>query len=303
VGVYRLGVLQFTAASAAAAVELIEAKPIINPGPVCAWGDSGGPMFVVENGRNQVASIVQTGDIVCDAPPCNANTANEIRSCQGPKIYKYWETIADIIGSTWNSSAAFQLLDVGRAEWLSMGQIGGPVDVNLQPWAASARSANEMCFNRGFIGGHFNGHQSGGKFGLACAGNSGARWRDATSAEVTATPWPFNDVNGATWAQSNRAAARLCEQGGFVGGHFNGFAAPAPGGGNLFGLLCYGAPARGFEATVGDFLAGPWRVTDVNTIDWAIAARAANDFCQRRAFSTGFMNGHQSQGRFGVICH
>ncbi|HET8798524.1 MAG TPA: hypothetical protein VFO89_12595, partial [Thermoanaerobaculia bacterium] len=103
------------------------------------------------------------------------------------------------------------------------------------------------------------------------------------------------------WAQAGRAATTLCERGGFVGGHFNGEFASAPGGGNLFGLICYRQPAKWHDATAAD-LAGPWAVTDVNATPWAHASRAANDFCQRRGFRTGFMNGHQLNGMYGVVC-
>jgi hypothetical protein len=303
-GTYRFGLLQVARESTSFRVPLIEAKPIFNPGPVCAFGDSGGPMFVMEPDGPKIVSIVETGDITCDPPgPCTAQNTTEIRSCKGPKVYNHWETIGDIIATTWNLSAPFVFFDVGGAEWGSMGEINGEVDVNRQPWAASARSSNEMCYNRGFVGGHFNGHQLRQKFGLACAGVSGAAWRDATTAEINATPWPFANVNQTSWAQANRAAARLCEQGGFVGGHFNGHMAASPSGGNLFGLVCYRAPAARFDATVQD-LAGPWQVTNVDTVEWAHAARAAHDFCRRRAFQTGFMNGHQfAGGKFGIICH
>src|SRR5262249_40135690 len=59
-GVYRFGLLQITRESTSFRVPLVEAKPIFNPGPVCAFGDSGGPWFIVEEGKIPIVSILET---------------------------------------------------------------------------------------------------------------------------------------------------------------------------------------------------------------------------------------------------
>ncbi|MDP9190504.1 MAG: trypsin-like serine protease [Acidobacteriota bacterium] len=315
-GVYRFGLLKITRESTSFREPLFEAKPIFNPGPVCAFGDSGGPMFVVDGDRIKLVSIVETGDLTCTPPgPCTAANTTEIRSCKGPKVLDYWQAIGEIISSPlWNAGVPFQLFDVGAAEWLSMNTLIGPggVDLNVRSWSMSMRSADRMCYNRGFASGHFNGHQLLDRhvYGLACLSSTGDTWRDATSAEISTTPWGVVHIDTVDWAQAGRAATTLCERGGFVGGHFNGHMVPAPGGGgSLFGLICYRQPAKWFDATSAD-LAGPWAVSDVNSAQWAHASRAANDFCQKRGFGSGFMNGHQLIGnehrgreKFGVVCH
>ena len=302
-GTYRLGIMKITPSSTAffSRNMLLEAKPVFNFG-ACSFGDSGGPIFVNVSGTRELASIVQTGDTTCAGPAqCVGSNTTEIRSCKGPKLYESWEAFLDIMGTPWNAANESELFDVGGAEWASTKQINGSLDTNVQSWAAVARSANLMCFNRGFASGHFNGHELGGKFGLACAGVSGATWRDAKSAEISSTPWPFADVNTATWSQATRAAARICEQGGFVGGHFNGNIVDASGGGKLMGLICYRGGARRLDASRAQLSA---EFDSPDHASWAQAGRRANNFCQLQGFRSGFLNGHFTpDGKMGVICH
>jgi hypothetical protein len=280
---------------------LLEAKPVFNFG-ACLFGDSGGPMFVTTSGFREIASIVQTGDSSCGgAPVCTAANTTEVRSCRGPKLYESWEAFLDIMATPWDPVAESAFFDVGGSEWASTDQINGSIDTNEQPWAASARSANLMCFNRGYAGGLFNGHQLNGRFGLSCAGATGAVWRDATSAEISATPWSFADVNTTPWAQANRSAARLCENGGFVGGHFNGNIVGAPGGGKLMGLICYRGGARRFNVTSAQLTT---QFANPDQMPWAEAGRRANNYCQLQGFRSGFLNGHFfADGKMGIICH
>jgi hypothetical protein len=158
-----------------------------------------------------------------------------------------------------------------------------------------------MCFNRGYAGGLMNGHQLNGRFGLSCAGGTGAVWRDATSAEISATPWSFADVNTVSWAQANRSAARLCEGGGFVGGHFNGNIVDAPGGGRLMGLICYRGGARRLNVTSAQLTT---QIANPDLMPWSEAGRRANNFCQLQGFRSGFLNGHFfPDGKMGIVCH
>lgn len=302
-GVYRIGIMQISPESASffPRKALLEAKPLFNFG-ACSFGDSGGPIYVSISGAREIASIVQTGDLNCNgAPVCTSANTTEIRSCKGPKLYESWEAFQDIMAARWNPADESDLFDVGGSEWGSTNQVNGDLDTNEQPWAVVARSANLMCFNRGYASGHLNGHQLRGKFGLACAGSSGAVWRDATSSEIASTPWPFADVNTASWSQANRAAARLCEQGGFVGGHFNGNIVGAPGGGKLMGLICYRGGARRLVVTRAQLSAN---FDAPDEASWAEAGRRANNFCQLQGFRSGFLNGHFFPGgKMGIICH
>src|SRR4051795_10647928 len=62
------------------------------------------------------------------------------------------------------------------------------------------------------------------------------------------------------------------------------------------------AASRWFDATTGQLLDTGWPVDDTNTTLWAQAARAAQGFCSDRGYAGGFLNGHQSGNRRGVIC-
>lgn len=86
-----------------------------------------------------------------------------------------------------------------------------------------------------------------------------------------------------------------------MGGHFNGHMAPAPSGGNLMGLICYGAGAQRFNVSRADLSAS---FDTPGQAGWAEAGRRANNLCQLKGFRTGFLNGHFfPDGTMGLICH
>jgi hypothetical protein len=175
-------------------------------------------------------------------------------------------------------------------------------DVNTVSWAQGARAGVKLCYNRGFVGGHFDGHQdvAKGGYGIHCSGK-GTTWRDVTTAEITATQWGFTDINQVNWAQANRAAERLCATAnqGFVGGHFNGHMKDG-----RFGLFCYKDGAQWFDANDADIAATGFGfpTPKLDNVLWAQAARAATGFCRGKGFGGGFMNGHQVPGKYGVVC-
>lgn len=276
-------------------------------GQVCAPGDSGGPVFLL-HGESQakLLAIQVSGNFTCvnnrSVAQCKATITN-ISDCQANMIPV--RIVEEIIASSWNRIAA--------TYWFDAGNEIGPhlfhdptretnIDMNLRGWAITARAANEMCFNRGFVSGHMTGHQLPGKYGVACAG-SGAVWRDAITADLVASGWSFTDVDTAQWAHARRAATNICAKEGFIGGHFNGHQkagfGTAPG---FFGLVCYGAPAVFYDATKDAINATGWPVGDLNTVGWAQAARAATNFCASKGFPAGFMTGHQVPGKYGVVC-
>jgi hypothetical protein len=217
--------------------------------------------------------------------------------------------VADIIKTTWNSELASQTMDVGEEVYNHLWDDPTretDVDMNVRGWAITARAANEMCFNRGFATGHMNGHQLNGNFGLVCS-TMGVVWRDAIAAEIANSGAPFTgDINGVNWAQARRAANNICakEGRGFVGGHFNGHQVAGSGvfANSKYGLICYGAPAKWFDATTNEINATGWPVGDLNTVGWAQAARAATEYCRKKGYDAGFMTGHQLPGKYGVVC-
>lgn len=109
-------------------------------------------------------------------------------------------------------------------------------DVNQVSWAQANRAAERLCAsaNQGFSGGHFNGQQLDGKYGLVCYGGA-SQWFDASDAELAATSWGFATpkLDDVQWSQAMRAATGFCQGKGFIGGFMNGHQAP-----NKYGVVC-----------------------------------------------------------------
>lgn len=279
-------------------------------GQVCAPGDSGGPVFFIDGATNiqWLAAIQVSGNFTCpnqggvSVAACKS-TITKITSCNANMIP--W-SVHDIIKTSWNPNSVAQVMDVGGELFDYMfDDPGGEslVDMNVRRWAIAARAANEMCFNRGFVSGHMTGHQANGKFGLVCS-TRGAVWKDAIRAEIANSDAAFTDVNTDGWAQVSRAASNICakERKGYVGGRFNGHQIWGQFGLEKAGLVCYGHPAKWFDATAAQIAATGWPVGDLNTVGWAQAARAATAFCKANDYVAGFMTGHQVPGKYGVVC-
>ncbi len=169
-------------------------------------------------------------------------------------------------------------------------------DTNVVGWAQARRAANEISRKHGFVGGFFNGHQLDGKYGLVGL-QAGATWMDATRGQIVDSGWPFDDTNVVGWAQAARAANGICTKQGFVGGFFNGHQASGK-----YGLVCVGAGAKWMDATRGQIVDSGWPFDDTNVVGWAQAARAANGICTKQGFVGGFFNGHQLDGKYGLVC-
>ncbi|HEY5723766.1 MAG TPA: hypothetical protein VIT45_15750 [Allosphingosinicella sp.] len=134
--------------------------------------------------------------------------------------------ICSVSGAVWRDAAA---AEIASTPW-------GFSDVNSVSWAQAGRAAEQLCAraNQGFSGGQFNGHQLNGKYGLTCYGE-GARWFDATDAELAATGFGFATprLDDVPWAQAMRAATNFCVGKGFDGGFMNGHQAPG-----RYGVVC-----------------------------------------------------------------
>jgi len=291
--------------------DLLVATPN-SAGQICAPGASGGPLFYLDQATRTLwlAAIVVGGHWTCPnqehvtAAACKATITN-ISDCNANMIPVH--AVEDITKTTWNVSLASETMNVG--EEIDPYLFDDParetaVDMDKRGWAIAARAANEMCFNRGFVSGHTNGYQGSGTFGLACSG-AAAVWRDAQYAEIYKTNWRFTNVDTVPWAQARRAATDICTQPGkgFVGGYFNGNQLSSPTfGPTAFGLICVAAPAKWFDATPADLQAAGWPLSNLDTVGWAEAARAASAVCLRKGFDSGFMTGYQLPGKFGVVC-
>ena len=68
------------------------------------------------------------------------------------------------------------------------------------------------------------------------------------------------------------------------------------------GLVCLTGGAETLDATWAQLDATGFRVDDTNLTAWAHAQRAAHGWCTARGWTTGFLNGHQSAGNYGVTC-
>lgn len=270
-------------------------------GQSTAPGDSGGPGFIVDGGTLSIASINSGGTRRCAVSAtlmCPATLTQKLDTVV-TSIAAVREQIAAVLKTEWHPTATSEPIFVQLAE--ITGTNWGLTDVNRVGWAQAARAAAAMCYNRGFVGGHFDGHQDLAKsgYGIQCSG-AGTTWYDITRGDMDSR-WAFSDVNAVSWAQANRVAERYCATRGqgFAGGHFNGHMA-----GGRYGLFCYRDGAQWFDATDAQLAATGFgfATPKLDDVPWAQAARAAVGFCRSKGFSGGFMTGHHVPGFAGVVC-
>lgn len=120
--------------------------------------------------------------------------------------------------------------------------------------------------------------------------------------ELNGVRWPVDDVNTVNWAQAARAASAMCYARGFAGGHFTGHQDQRPGV-QTKNIQCSGGDTAWFDLTDAEVEATGWGFSDVNTVDWARAGRAAANYCTSKGFVGGQSTGHQRDGRRGVFCY
>lgn len=274
-------------------------------GQIAMLGDSGGPYFIFQGGIPLITGIQSSATWNCSnnstKAACKASIT-KITSATAVSIPATQVGVRAVLASQWHPTA------ISEPVWVLAGEIQatrwGFADVNTVNWAQAARSAAAMCYNRGFAGGHFDGHQDlgAGGYGIQCSGK-GVFWTDVTTDQIASTGWGFTDVNTVSWTRANRAAERLCAgfNQGFAGGQFNGHMVDG-----RYGLFCYRDGARWFDATTEEIAATGWGWAsgDIDTEPWAQGARAATGFCRGKGFSGGFMNGQvdRAAGLYGVVC-
>jgi hypothetical protein len=256
---------------------------------ILAPGDSGSPGIIWNEGIPYIAGITSSSN-------CSAGFSHQV------SIPTVREWIDAVLHTQWTPGATSQPVWVLPAE--VNGTDWGLTDVDTTHWAQAARAAAAMCYNRGFAGGHFDGHQGelngNTGFGIQCSGGD-TQWFDVDAKAIADTGWVFTDINTVPWAQANRAAERICagRNQGFVGGHFSGHQRDG-----LYGVFCYRQGAQWFDATTDQINETGWKFAtdDIDAVPWAQAARAAVGFCRDRGFSGGFLNGHHVPGLYGVVC-
>jgi hypothetical protein len=127
-----------------------------------------------------------------------------------------------------------------------------------------------------------------------------SKFIDANLEDLRAVGWPLNgNLDNTNWAQAARAANEFCKQHGALGGTMNGHQV-----GVMRGVTCVDSKNATFiDATLGQLRSTKWPLDgDINSSNWAQAARSANEFCKSQGFLAGWMNGHQRRSRRGVLC-
>ena len=170
-------------------------------------------------------------------------------------------------------------------------------DPDTTEYAQAARASTDFCDEKGFNGGRFTGHYIGERAGLLCTPNT-ASFFDIGQPEINATGWGFTDINSTDWAQIARAATTICNNRGFVGGYFTGHQLNG-----LHGVVCLKSDvAHWFDATAAELQSSGFGFSDINSVPWAQAARAATNICLSKSYSGGFFTGNQLNGLHGVVC-
>jgi hypothetical protein len=187
-----------------------------------------------------------------------------------------------------------QFFDTTPAERLETGWGFGNVDT--VSFAHASRMAHNFCTQRGFVSGHPTGHQNSTNFnvGVFCFPPQ------SLVLDISTTTAGFPDINTVSWAQASRSAHAICTGLAYnhptfglrtyAGGVFTGHQI-----GSNVGLACLRQDsARFINSTWAEANASGWNFSDVNTIGWAHASRAATNMCSAKGYPLGgFLNGHQ----------
>lgn len=124
----------------------------------------------------------------------------------------------------------------------------------------------------------------------------------STRQDLARTQRNFADANTVGWAHAERAATEICTARGFAAGHFTGHQDLTKGD---FGLLCRGEGTVWRDVSVQEIAATNWAFSEVDQVNWAQAARAAERLCAAAngGFAGGQFNGHQANGKYGLYCY
>jgi hypothetical protein len=176
-------------------------------------------------------------------------------------------------------------------------------DPDRTNYAFASRAIHQIAAAKGYCGAKLTGHRLGERVGaIAVPANADVIW--VPTDEITSTPWPFNDIDTASWAQVARAATELAiirrgYQGGFFTGNVRETVGPST---QTYELICLNeASARTFDATEAEIEDTGWGFSDINSVNWAHAARAATETAISRGYVGGFFTGHQVANLRGVV--
>jgi hypothetical protein len=284
-------------------------------GEMVGGGDSGGPSFEMSRGIPRIAGVHALCHANClpgkSCPVTDQWTwVNEITECGDAPVGYIGTALNDLMKQAWNPALPLQTVQVRHTEaQVRKEMLLGYIDT--LPWDYVRRAAMMACQNRGFDFGFFDGNaQPGVRYQARCVNGSAARWYDAGPADMSRINDRFNTIVQTGWAQGARAANDICRNrdSTSVGGMFTGFEfKTAPNGGfadQRDGVFCFNnTNATWIDSTLAEHAANGTPVGDLNNISWAVAGRAAAEYCRKKFYpSGGFFNGHQLGDKRGVIC-
>jgi Tachylectin/Trypsin len=286
-----------------------------NGGETVGSGDSGGPSFEMTRGAPRIAGVHALCHASCLAgQQCPAGNpwqwVSDISECGDAPVGYLGGAIGDLLHQAWDPARPVQTLQVMHSEGgVQKEMLLGQIDT--LPWDYVRRAAQRMCLNRGFVSGFLDGTgKPGSRYGLHCVSAAAGFWRDALAPDMARINDRYRDVAQIGWAQGARAANDLCKNmdASTVGGILTGFQAVSNPSGGFYdqkdGVFCFNAGnAHWFDSTRAELAAQGTPLGDLNATGWAVAARAAMEYCRRKFYSAGgFFNGHQLGDKHGIVC-
>jgi hypothetical protein len=172
-------------------------------------------------------------------------------------------------------------------------------DPDSTGWAQAQRMTTDFAAGKGFGGGRLTGHYAGERVGLLCLPATATSFADIPDDEITATLFPFDDINTAPWTQIGRAAVEIAIQRGFATGYFTGHQVPGKRG--LIGIKGNLVSVFDILYTDPDVAGSEYHFSDIDAAPWAQAARLATNLCTKRGFAGGFFTGNHLSDRCQVV--
>lgn len=263
------------------------------PDEVYGWtttkGDSGGPSFV-DDALVGIHSLV--GDIAACTPPrppagCIAEDV---------KLFDlFWAIQA--VSLPWPVRAA-GVFDVQGIEIRANREI--EYDLDTAPWNELARISNKLCTNRsGIAAGHYNGHQSNGRYGVVCSARTGVMTEMVPPDDRNRHEPIIASLDSVGWAAAARLAHTLCENRNTVGGWFTGDVDA-----NDNWRLACSTNGRYHTVTAAELNSLGWPVIGNldSDVGFAQGLRAAFAYCVHHDYDAGFLTGSQIGDSYGVVC-
>jgi hypothetical protein len=284
-------------------------------GEMVGGGDSGGPSFETTRGVPRIAGVHALCHADClPGKSCPATDSwtwvSNISECADAPVGTFGSAIHDFMKQSWNPANPVQTVQVPHTE----GQVAKDMllgYIDTLPWDYTRRAAQQMCRNRGFDFGFLDGNaQPGVRYQARCVGAATGGWFDAGPGDMAKINDKFGTIVQTGWAQGARAANDMCKNRNpaFVGGLFTGFEVKTqPNGGfadQRDGVWCFNnSNATWLDSTQAELAAQGTPIGDLNNTSWAVAGRAAVEYCRKKFYpGGGFFNGHQLADKRGVVC-